>query len=202
MSRDHRTLVSEPRVHSVLGWRWWGGIYRGDGEISEETSEDVERPLTEGFGVEHNSWEPWDNVHALELVTDFYWRHPGAACHICAVDFHSIPFCSVSGRHCLKGGWMLGMLRFIWRFLQQRSVNSVHPSSSSLAQDRGYRSLTVMWHCILFLQSRDVATFCISITFSPFFIFFIILLFQLWFLVYRHASHLSRALSFSFRIPC
>jgi len=31
---------------------------------------------------------------------------------------------------------------------------------------------------------------------------FIILLFQLQFLVYRHASHLSRALSFSFRIPC
>jgi len=59
----------------------------------------------------------------------------------------------------------------------------------------------VMWHCNL-LQSCDVATFCISITFSPFFIFFIILLFQLRFLVYRHASHLSRALSFSFRIPC
>jgi len=51
-------------------------------------------------------------------------------------------------------------------------------------------------------QSRDVATFCISITFSPFFIFFIILLFRLRFLVYRHASHFSRALSFSFRIPC
>jgi len=51
------------------------------------------------------------------------------------------------------------------------------------------------------LQSRDVATFCISITFSPCFIFFIILLFQLWFLVYRHTSNLSRALSFSFRIP-
>jgi len=46
MSRDHRTPVSEPRVHSVLGWQRWGGIYRGDGEISEETSEDVERPLT------------------------------------------------------------------------------------------------------------------------------------------------------------
>jgi len=46
MSRDHRTPVSEPRVHSVLGWWRWGGIYRGDGEISEETSEDVERPLT------------------------------------------------------------------------------------------------------------------------------------------------------------
>jgi len=46
----------------------------------------------EGFGVEHNSWEPWDNVHALELMVDFYWRHPGAARHIHAVDFSSIPF--------------------------------------------------------------------------------------------------------------
>jgi len=58
----------------------------------------------EGFGVEHNSWEPWDNVHALELVVDFSWRHPGAACHIRAVDFCSIPFCSVLGHHCLEGG--------------------------------------------------------------------------------------------------
>ena len=51
----------------------------------------------EDFGVEHNSWEPWDNV-----------RHPGAARHICMVSFCSIPFCSVSGRHCLEEGWMLG----------------------------------------------------------------------------------------------
>jgi len=58
----------------------------------------------EDFGVEHNSWEPWDNVHAPELVVDFYWRHPGAACHIRMVDFHSIPFRSVSGCHCLEGG--------------------------------------------------------------------------------------------------
>jgi len=53
----------------------------------------------EGFGVEHNSWEPWDNVHVPQLVVDFYWRHPGAARHIRMVSFHSIPFCSVSGRH-------------------------------------------------------------------------------------------------------
>jgi len=37
----------------------------------------------EGFGVEHNSWEPSDNVHASGLVADFYQRHPGAARHIC-----------------------------------------------------------------------------------------------------------------------
>jgi len=58
----------------------------------------------EGFGVEHNSWEPWDNVHAPQLVVDFYRRHPGAARQICMVDFHSIPFQTVSGRHCLGGG--------------------------------------------------------------------------------------------------
>ena len=33
----------------------------------------------EGFGVEHNSWEPWNNVHAPELVAYFYQRHPGTA---------------------------------------------------------------------------------------------------------------------------
>jgi len=58
----------------------------------------------EGFSVEHNSWEPWDNVNAPELVADFYRRHPGAARHICMVDFRSIPFRSVLGRHCLEGG--------------------------------------------------------------------------------------------------
>jgi len=62
----------------------------------------------EGFGVEHNSWEPWDNVHAPELVADFYRRHPGAACHIHMVDFRSIPFRSVLDVTALKGGWMLG----------------------------------------------------------------------------------------------
>ena len=58
----------------------------------------------EGFGVENNSWEPWDNVHAPDLVADFYQRHPGATRHICMVEFCSIPFCSVLGSHCLEGG--------------------------------------------------------------------------------------------------
>ena len=26
----------------------------------------------EGFGIEHNSWEPRDHIHAPELVADFY----------------------------------------------------------------------------------------------------------------------------------
>ena len=58
------------------------------------------------FRVEHNSWEPWDNVHALELVSDFYCRHPGAPRHIRAADFPSLQFqpISTSGRRHLEEG--------------------------------------------------------------------------------------------------
>jgi Chromo (CHRromatin Organisation MOdifier) domain len=52
----------------------------------------------EGFGIEHNSWEPWDDVHAPDLVAEFYWKHPGAARQIT-----TIPFCVVPGRHSLEG---------------------------------------------------------------------------------------------------
>jgi Chromo (CHRromatin Organisation MOdifier) domain len=63
----------------------------------------------EGFGVEHNSWEPWDNIHAPEHVADFHQRYPGAAHHIRAIHFNSIPFCSlpppvVPRCHSLEGG--------------------------------------------------------------------------------------------------
>ena len=33
----------------------------------------------EGFGIEHNSWEPWDNVHTLKQVMEFHRKNPGAA---------------------------------------------------------------------------------------------------------------------------
>jgi len=63
----------------------------------------------QGFGVEHNSWEPWDNVHAPEHVAEFHRQHPGAPRHIRTIDFKSIPFRSslppvVPGRHSLEGG--------------------------------------------------------------------------------------------------
>jgi hypothetical protein len=67
------------------------------------------------FGMEHNSWEPWDNVHAPELVAEFYKKHPGAARHIQTTEFLSIPFrpATVSGRHCSEGGGgCKGTLRF------------------------------------------------------------------------------------------
>ena len=89
----------------------------------------------EGFGVEHNSWEPWDNVHATDLMADFYQRHPGAARHICMVNFRSIPFRSVSGRHCLEGGWMLGDAPLCPTFPLIFLVTSVYSPSLLLAQD-------------------------------------------------------------------
>ena len=50
----------------------------------------------ESFGIKHNSWEPWDNVHAPEQVAEFYWRNPGAAWHIWNVDFNEISFCPIN----------------------------------------------------------------------------------------------------------
>jgi len=57
------------------------------------------------FGIEHNSWEPWDNVHAPELVAEFHRKHPGAARQIRSVEFQAIPFqIRVPRRHSLEGG--------------------------------------------------------------------------------------------------
>ena len=59
-----------------------------------------------GFGIEHNIWEPWDYVHAPDLIAEFYRNHPGAPRRIRSIEFQSIPFQSVTvpGRHFLKGG--------------------------------------------------------------------------------------------------
>ena len=58
------------------------------------------------FNIEHNTWEPWDNVHAPDLVADFYQKHSGAARQIRSIEFQSILFQSteVPRRHFLKGG--------------------------------------------------------------------------------------------------
>ena len=62
----------------------------------------------EGYGTEHNSWEPADNVHALECIADFHWKHPRAPRHIRFMDFDTIPFRMISlavpGHHSLEGG--------------------------------------------------------------------------------------------------
>ena len=33
----------------------------------------------EGFRIKHNSWEPWDQISAPQLISDFHQRYPGAA---------------------------------------------------------------------------------------------------------------------------
>ena len=60
----------------------------------------------QGFGTEHNSWEPADDVQADELITDFYRTHPGAPRLIRALDFHAIPFqpTNTLGQPILEGG--------------------------------------------------------------------------------------------------
>ena len=32
----------------------------------------------EEFGIEHNSWESWDDIHAPDLVANFHWKHSRA----------------------------------------------------------------------------------------------------------------------------
>jgi len=92
------------------------------------------------------------------------------------------------------------MLCFVQCILQQRSVNSVHPSSSSLTQDGAHSRLP--WSC-------DIATF--SVTWRSYLLHFyhlftILHLFHHFIiltpiLVYRHASHLSRLYPFLLGSP-
>ena len=44
------------------------------------------------FGMEHNSWEPRENVHMPDIIADFYRKHPGAMRHIWSAEFFSLPF--------------------------------------------------------------------------------------------------------------
>ena len=46
----------------------------------------------EGFGMEHNSWEPRNNLHAPERVVEFHWKNPRAPRQIQFMDFNMIPF--------------------------------------------------------------------------------------------------------------
>ena len=63
----------------------------------------------EGYRIEHNSWEPQENVHAPDLVTEFHQKHPGAPHHIQRTEFDTITFCPTSSLavpscHSLEGG--------------------------------------------------------------------------------------------------
>ena len=58
------------------------------------------------FGMEHNSWEPRENVHAPDIIVDFYRKHPGATRHIRSAEFFSLPFqpTIMLRRHNSEGG--------------------------------------------------------------------------------------------------
>jgi len=43
-----------------------------------------------GFSKEHNSWEVASNVKALDLVMEYYQKHPAVPRHICWIDFNAI----------------------------------------------------------------------------------------------------------------
>jgi len=43
-----------------------------------------------GFSREHNSWKVASDVKALDLVAEYYWKHPAAPRHIYQTDFNAI----------------------------------------------------------------------------------------------------------------
>jgi len=42
------------------------------------------------FSREHNSWEVASDVKALDLIAEYYQKHPAAPRHICQTDFDAI----------------------------------------------------------------------------------------------------------------
>lgn len=61
-----------------------------------------------GYGAEHNSWEKAADVHAPELIQEYFQLNPGAPRNILAVAFDSINFREffpdTSRRRILEGG--------------------------------------------------------------------------------------------------
>jgi len=43
-----------------------------------------------GFSREHNSWKVASDVKALDLVAEYYWKHPAAPRYIRQIDFNAI----------------------------------------------------------------------------------------------------------------
>ena len=59
-----------------------------------------------GFSREHNSWEAASNVKALDLVTEYYCKHPATPRHIRWTDFNTLfKSGTIASRHSnLRGG--------------------------------------------------------------------------------------------------
>jgi len=43
-----------------------------------------------GFSREHNSWKVASDVKALDLIAEYYWKHPATPRHIRQIDFDAI----------------------------------------------------------------------------------------------------------------
>ena len=55
--------------------------------------------------MEHNSWEPQENVHAPEIMAEFYQKHLGVTRHIQSAEFLSLPYQpTIMPRHDSEGG--------------------------------------------------------------------------------------------------
>jgi len=59
-----------------------------------------------GFSREHNSWEVASDVKALDLIVEYYRKHPATPRHICQIDFNAIfnPGTIALRRSNLEGG--------------------------------------------------------------------------------------------------
>ncbi|KAF8175328.1 poly protein, partial [Pholiota molesta] len=58
-----------------------------------------------GFTIDHDEWVPASEIHADEMIAEFYARNPAAPRLIQSTAFNSIfPDLSASGRRTLEGG--------------------------------------------------------------------------------------------------
>ena len=74
IDREEEWVVEDILDSKLINWKLWYLVKWKD------------------FGVEHNSWEPRENVHVPDIIVDFYWKHPGAARHIRSAEFFFFPF--------------------------------------------------------------------------------------------------------------
>ena len=53
VNSEEKWIVEEILDSKMVNWKLWYLV------------------KCEGFGIEHNSWEPWNDVHASKLITEF-----------------------------------------------------------------------------------------------------------------------------------
>ena len=117
-SRRHHQTPSSDGISpptTPRNCRWQRGVGSGGNPIYSKMMNQKLQYLIKwkDIGTNHNTWEPWDNVHTPELVADFHWKYPGVTRHIRVVEFDLIKFrpvpMTIMPKHDFSGGgWMLG----------------------------------------------------------------------------------------------